>query len=306
MKKNRAFLLVILAGILWGTSGIFVHYLAPLGFTSVQMTAMRSGVATIILIGYALLRDRSLFRVRKIELCIFALTAIGLFGTGTCYFYSMQTSSISTAVVLMYTAPIYVMIFSVLFFGERISALKLVSVLCMLVGCALVSGVAGGMKFSYSGIMMGVLSGISYGAYNILTKLSMRRGTKPLSATLYVFLFTAVISFSNCTHSAFFGNIAKAPALSLSLMLGIGVVTFVLPYVFYTLAMRELDATTTSAMGIVEPMSATLFGVMLFGERLDIYSGSGVFLILTAILLLSKDEDNATEGAKPKKQNSGD
>ena len=290
MKKSRAFLLVILAGVLWGTSGIFVHYLAPLGFTSIQMTTMRSGVAAIILLCYALLRDRSLFCVRKIELCIFALTAIGLFGTGTCYFYSMQTSSISTAVVLMYTAPIYVMIFSVLFFGERISALKLVSVLCMLVGCALVSGVVGGMKFSYSGIMMGVLSGICYSSYNVLTKLSMRRGTRPLSATLYVFLFTAVISFSNCTHSAFFGNIAKAPALSLSLMLGIGVVTFVLPYVFYTLAMRELDATTTSAMGIVEPMSATLFGVALFSEKLDIFSGTGILLILSAVLLLSQND----------------
>ncbi len=288
--KQRAFIYIIIAGILWGTSGIFVHYLAPYGYTSVQMSAMRALTSLVLMALYALIFDRGLFSVSKTELLIFALAGVGLFGTGSCYYSSLQSTSISTAVVLMYMAPVYVMIFSVLFFGEKLSAKKIVSVACMLAGCALVSGVVGGMKFHPGGILMGVLSGISYGAYNIFTKISMRRGSRPMSATLYTFLFTAIIAVSCCDPVSFAENTAKDPAVTLPLILGIGVVTYILPYVFYTLAMKTLPAGTATALGIVEPMSATLFGVMLYGEQLDVFSIAGIVLILFAVLLLSRSE----------------
>ena len=290
--KSKAFALVILAGILWGTSGIFVHYLAPLGYTSMQMTAMRAIVGAAVMTVYALVRDRGLFRIRKLELCIFALTAIGLFGTGTFYFASMQASSISTAVVLMYMAPLYVTVFSVLFFGERLNAAKVISVILMLAGCALVSGiVTDGLTVNMPGIAMGVLSGISYGAYNILTKLSMRLGISPKKASCWVFMLTAVIAVFMCEPADLIKTAAAEPALSISLTLGIGVVTFVLPYLCYTVAMKHLDAGTTSSLGIVEPMSATLFGYIFLGEALDVWSGMGVALIITAVLLLSRGEN---------------
>lgn len=297
--KQRSILLVLLAGVLWGTSGIFVHYLAPLGFSSLQMTAMRAGVSAAAMTVYSLLRDRSVFRIRKLELCIFALSAIGLYGTGTCYFLSMQASSISTAVVLMYMAPVYVMIFSVLFFGERINAPKLLSVALMLIGCALVSGIAGGMTVSMTGVSMGIVSGVAYGAYNILTKLSMRMGIPPLKATTWVFMLTALVAIAVCEPVELCKRAAAQPAVSIPLIVGIGVVTFVLPYLCYTVAMKHLDAGTTSALGIIEPMSATLFGVVLFGETLDLWSGTGIALILAAVLLLSRGE-GSKDGQDPK------
>ena len=290
MKKTSAILLVILAGILWGTSGIFVHYLAPLGFSSAQMTAIRSGTAALAVLIYAIARDREAFRVRKIDLCIFMLTAIGLFCTGTCYFISMRASSISTAVVLMYTAPIYVMLFSIFFFGEKINVPKLCAIAMMLVGCALVSGVIGGMKFSLTGILTGVISGISYAVYNILTKLSMKRGVRPMSAYVYVFSFTFLIALFFTYPSDMLSNTAKNTPVAAVLCIGMGILTFILPYVLYTLAMRRLDATTTSSLGIAEPASAALFGILLFDERIDIYIGAGMLLILAAILLTCKNE----------------
>ena len=297
--KQRSILLVLLAGVLWGTSGIFVHYLAPLGFSSLQMTAMRAGVSAAAMTVFSLLRDRSVFRIRKLELCIFALSAIGLYGTGTCYFLSMQASSISTAVVLMYMAPVYVMIFSVLFFGERINAPKLLSVALMLIGCALVSGIAGGMTVSMTGVSMGIVSGVAYGVYNILTKLSMRMGIPPLKATTWVFMLTALVAIAVCEPVELCKRAAAQPAVSIPLIVGIGVVTFVLPYLCYTVAMKHLDAGTTSALGIIEPMSATLFGVVLFGETLDLWSGTGIALILAAVLLLSRGEGQK-DGQDPK------
>ncbi len=301
--KQKAFILVILAGILWGTSGIFVHYLAPLGFSSIQMTAMRSVIAAVIITAFVLPRDRSLFRTSKIDLCIFALSAITLFGTGTCYFLSMQASAISTAVVLMYMAPVYVSVFSVMFFGERLTATKAVCVIIMLTGCALVSGISGGLALNLSGIAMGLLSGICYGAYNILTKLSMRKGTQPLQATLYVFIFTALLSLLLCDPIDLYKKAAAQPALTLPLILGIGVVTCVLPYLFYTIAMKHLDASTAASLGIVEPLTATLIGVWMFEETLDVWSGIGVLLIPLGVLLLSRCDSPKSKQSLNKAKN---
>ena len=108
--KKLAFIYIILAGILWGTSGIFVHYLAPHGFTSLQMTFLRSVVSLICMAVYILISDRKLFKVKWGELILFAGSGLSFFLTASCYYYSMQATSISTAVVLMYTAPIFVVI----------------------------------------------------------------------------------------------------------------------------------------------------------------------------------------------------
>ena len=103
--KIRAFIFIIIASVLWGTSGIFVNNLSPYGFTSLQMTAVRATVSFLFLLIFVLIKDRKLFRTKPIDLLIFALGGLGLFGTSSCYYASMQLTSISTAVVLMYTAP---------------------------------------------------------------------------------------------------------------------------------------------------------------------------------------------------------
>ena len=288
--KKRAFILVIAAGILWGMSGIFVKNLAPYGFSSLQMTALRGGVTLVILLGYAAVFRRSAFRVSLRELGIFALTGLALFGTGSCYFMSMQATSISTAVVLMYMAPVYVTVYSCLFFSEKMSKPKATAILCVLVGCVLVSGITDGAKMNAYGIFMGFLSGISYGAYNILTKISMRRGSSALSATIYSTVFMLLLALCVSNPQGIVEAVARGGGAALLWILGIGVVTFVLPYLFYTLSLRDLPAGTASSLSVVEPMSATLFGIFIYGEKLTLFSGVGIALIIFAVILLGMTE----------------
>lgn len=286
MKKS--FFYIILAGILWGTSGIFVHYLAPHGFTSLQMTAVRGSVSLLCLALYALIFDKALFRVTRTQLILCICVGVSLFGTAGGYFASMQMTSVSTAVVLMYSAPIYVTIFSVLFFKERLSAFKLTALILMILGCALVSGIVGGLKFDPLGIFLGILSGISYASYNIFTKIATRKGCKPLSVTLYSSLFMSLIALSVSKPHEIFLNAAKEPIFLVPMLIGLGVITFVLPYAFYSSAIKVLPAGTASALSIVEPMAATLFSVFLFDEKLTLYSGIGIVLILVAVFLLGR------------------
>ncbi len=288
--KQRAFFFIILAGIFWGTSAIFVHYLAPFGLSSLQMTFIRGMTAFVLLLVYILFHDRKLLRTKSSELLIFFGIGLTFFGTASCYFTSMQMTSVSTAVILMYTAPIFVMIYSVLFLGERITPLKTLSVVAMLVGCALVSGIVGGLKFDPLGIAIGFLSGFSYAAYNILTKIAMRRENSPFTTTLYCFLFSSIIAFFVCNPQSIPESIGKMLRFTLPMALLMGVCTCFLPYILYTNSMKSLPAGTATSLGIIEPMAATVFSIFL-GEAPEPLSICGIVLILGAVFLLSRCEE---------------
>lgn len=289
--KNRAFAMIIVAGILWGTSGIFVYYLAPFGFSSLHMTFLRALVSAVSLAGYICVHDKCLFKVTPKELLLFACGGLSFFGTAGCYYMSMQVTSVSTAVVLMYTAPVLVMIFSVLFWGERLTPLKAAAIFAMLLGCFLVSGVIGGMRFDLWGIFLGIMSGLSYSVYNIVTKMQMRNGSNPISATFYCFASAALIGLFVSGVQEIPGIIGTRPVLLLFLIAGLGICTCVLPYFLYTLAMKVLPAGTATALGIIEPMAATVFSVVLFKDQMGIFSLIGIILILGATFMLNKDKE---------------
>lgn len=288
--KKRALIYIVLAGILWGTSGLFVNAMKPLGLSSLQMVAIRAVVSAVGMSLYALIWNRNCFKANFKQLILYFFSGLGIYLTATFYYISMNLSSVSTAVVLMYTAPIFVMIYSVLFFGEKFTKNKGISLVAMLVGCALVSGVVGGMKFDFLGILAGFASGLTYSAYNIITKMQMRYKCNPISASMYSFIFMALIALLLC-KPAFIGEVIATKPSSLILMIGTGVCTCVLPYFLYTLSLKALPVGTAASLGIIEPLSATVFSVIFLKEHLGIFSIIGIVMIIGAVFILSREEE---------------
>jgi len=286
--KKRGFILIVIAGILWGTSSIFVHYLSQMGFSSLQMTFFRSLVAFLSMGIYLFIKDKSLFRVSLKELLLFALSGFSFFGTASLYYTGMIATSVSTAVVLMYSSPVLVMIYSVIFFKEKLSKMKVISIAAMLLGCCLVSGIIGGLKFNVWGLLAGFLAGVCYSAYNIFTKIQMKNESNPMSSTLYCFLFASIAAFFACEPMQLPELISANLIKTLPLIIGIGICTGILPYFFYTVSLKDLEVGTASALGIIEPMSATIFSVVLFGEPLSFLSVCGIVLIIGAVIMLSR------------------
>ncbi len=288
---KRAFLFVIVACVMWGTSGIFVHFLSPYGFTALQMTAVRGVISFLCMAGFALLFDRQQFKIRGFrELVLYIAMGTTLFGTAFCYFQSMQMTSVSTAVVLMYISPIYILLFSVVVFHERLGIVKGLSVLGILVGCILTSGIIGGGRFNLPGVLIGVLSGVSYAIYNILAKVAVRRGGSPIKATMYSFLFMAVIAAIPSHPTLIASYIAASPLPTVPLLIGLGLCTCVLPYFLFNSSLKTLPSGTASAMSIIEPLSASIFSFTLLGEEPDAFSIAGIVLILGCVILLEQNE----------------
>ncbi len=296
--KKLSFISVIVAAMLWGTSGLFVHYLSLYGFSALQVTAIRSTVAALSICIYALLTNKHLFKIKPKMLLLLAASGLSFYGAAACYYASMKMTSVSTAAVLMYTAPVMVMVYSVIFLGEKMSKLKGAAVVLMLVGCCLVSGIVGGLTLNPLGTALALLAAVCYAAYTILSKVEMNAGCHPLTATIYSAIFMALCALivANPVDIVKTGMANPLPVILLGV--GLGLCTFVIPSALFNLAMKRIPAGITSALSIIEPMSATVFGILFLDQVPDIFSFIGIAVIMLSVVFLALEDGDKKEKTK--------
>lgn len=280
--------LIILAGIFWGSMGIFVRHLAEYGFTPIQIVCIRVVLAALLFCIIQLIIDPKGFRIALRDLPLFLGLGLGsiLFFT-VCYFTAISMMTLSTAAILLYTSPIWIMLMSLLFFRERLTGRKVVALLLAFGGCVLVSGISGG-GMTLLGLLVGLGSGIGYGLYSILGTVALRRYS-PYTVTTWTFIIAAIGSVCISHPAEMVATISAAPSLPalVGFSLLTALVTAVIPFLAYTLGLRTVEASKAGILATVEPMVATLFGILVFSEPLTLMSGLGVLLILAAVVILN-------------------
>ncbi len=287
-KRNIGPALILLAGCFWGSMGIFVRRLADYGFSSIQIVAIRVTLAALIFCMLLLIKDPSGFRISVKDIPLFLGLGFGsiLFFT-VCYFTAITMMPLSTAAILLYTSPIWIMLMSVLFFREKLTGRKLLALVLAFAGCVLVSGISGeGMTLP--GLLVGLGSGIGYGLYSILGTVALRRYS-PFTVTTYTFVFAALGSWLICRPAEMLAKFAAAPDLPglVFFCFLTALVTAVIPFLAYTLGLQTVEASRAGILATVEPLVATLIGVAVFSEPLTLLSGLGILLILAAVVLLN-------------------
>ena len=145
-----------------------------------------------------------------------------------------------------------------------------------------------GEGVTLTGLLAGLGSGIGYGLYSILGTVALRRYS-PYTVTAYTFLFAAAGSWLICGPADMVSKFAAAPSpVSLLLLcLLTALVTAVVPFLAYTLGLRTVEASRAGILATVEPLVATLIGILVFSEPLTVLSGIGIALILAAVVLLN-------------------
>ena len=289
-KRNIGPGLIILAGCFWGSMGIFVRKLTGYGFSPIQIVTLRITVAALVFCLVLLAKDRSGFRIALRDLPLFLGLGFGsiLFFT-VCYFSAITIMPLSTAAILLYTSPIWIMLMSVLFFRERLNRVKLLALALAFAGCVLVSGISG-EGLTLTGLLLGLGSGLGYGLYSILGTVALRKYS-PYTVTTYTFLFAAAGAWLVCGPADMvskFNAADNVPGLLLFCVLT-GLVTAVVPFLAYTLGLRTVEAGRAGILATVEPLVAALVGIVVFSEPLTLLSGLGIVLILAAVVLLNRN-----------------
>ena len=281
-------LLIIIAACFWGSMGIFVRGLGEYGFSPIQITAIRITLAALMFCGLLLAKDRNGFKIRLRDIPLFLGLGFGsiLFFT-ICYFSAITIMPLSTAAILLYTSPIWIVLMSAVFFREKMNAQKLAALALAFGGCVLVSGLSG-EGISLKGLLFGIGSGIGYGLYSILGTIALRRYS-PYTVTTYTFSLAAIGSWFISSPTDMLSKFSIASDLSWLVFFCIltALVTAVIPFLSYTLGLRTVEASKAGIIATLEPMVATVIGITCFSEALTLLSGMGIVLILAAIVMLN-------------------
>lgn len=287
MKKKLAAVAVLAAAALWGTMGIFVRHFNAAGLYALDVCLLRMASGLLLMGTYLAIFHREKLKIRLRDIWCFIGTGVcSLFFFSVCYFKTIEMTSMAVAGVLLYTAPIFVMLMSLVLFRENMNGRKALALALAFVGCILVSGLGGQDALSRKGILIGLGSGFGYALYSIFGRYAINRGYESWTVTFYTFLF--------CTAAAVFaadwGAIEAAFSQNVSLwawLAGMGLTTACMAYFLYTWGLERIESSRASILASLEPVVAAVLGVAVFRETIPVAGIVGIILVLGAIVVLS-------------------
>lgn len=280
--------MIAAAGALWGLLSLFFEVLSAAGLTAPQAVGVRTVCAAAVIWAWLLVCDRQALRLKTWRhLWYFVGTGmVSLAFFNSCYFACMERSTIGLAALLLYTAPVFVMLFSAVLFGEPLTGRKLGALALTVIGCGLATGAfSGGFNVRPAALAFGLASGVGYALYTVFGKFALR-DYDSRTVTAYTMLFAAIGVLPVSQPSRAVDIVFSAPQTVL-MALGGGVLCTVLPYLLYTKGLTRVDAGKASVIACVEPVVAALVGMLVFSEPADPGRIAGMALVLAAIAVLN-------------------
>lgn len=291
--KKALYLMPVMAGIFWGSVGIFVRVLTEFGMDNYTVLGSRMAVASMVLFFVILVYDKSLLRIRMRDLGFFLGTGLcGMVGLNYCYNEAINQLTLSLAAVLLSLSPIFVMILSAFLFHEKITLKKTGCTALAIAGCVLVSGVlqSGGV-WNLKGMLLGLCAALFYGLYSVISKGAMQRDYHTFTILFYSLLIAAIVMIPLVDWSMFGMYLQAAPAAHGGFMVLHSLCNSILPYFLYTWSLNYIEVGKVSIITAGgEPSAAMLFGLVFFGEWPSLLSIGGLVLTVFALSILCAPE----------------
>ncbi|MCD7036437.1 DMT family transporter [Metabacillus sp. GX 13764] len=277
--------LVILAAICWGISGGIADVLMNKGWDPIVISFYRGAVGLLCFFIWMIFRFKQNGGTSARLYIWSVLAGIGVAGNFAFYFLSIQASSVAVAATLMYTAPVFVLFISFLLRIERSTWFKWGCIAGVLIGIILLTGAynPASISVSFLGAATGLAAGLSYAMFIFGFKNASSIG-KPQTTLTIAF-------FSLCLILFLFMDKKEAAALITSNDIGwlllLGLVGAGVSFTLYIIGIRLTAASTASIIAMVEPVTASLFGVLLLGDQLAAIQIAGMTVMLVTITVLS-------------------
>lgn len=284
---NRYAAAVLGGGFFWGFMGFFTRHLAQIGIDSNGAILVRCGIAAVCFGILILFTDPGKIRVRlKDSWCFIGTGLFSLLFFTFCYFHAISMMNLSTAAILLYTAPTFVMLMSAVLFREKITGIKIAAAILAFAGCALVSGIGTDTVLTMKGLLFGLGAGFGYALYTIFSRYALQRGYSTSTINFYSCFLAAVGAYVIWRPQGVFTAMTSSPS-AMFWCIGTGVLSCFVPYLLYTYGLIGLENGRASILASVEPVVASLVGVFVYHENMTISSAAGVLLVLCAILMLN-------------------
>ncbi|CAB4331602.1 MAG: EamA family transporter [Actinobacteria bacterium] len=283
MTTNRkAVLFTLLSGVFFGTSGT-AQAIGPAGLTPMSVSAARLICGGILLAalmptqGHKLREVLPLFRMPSAYIAAACVCLFQIF-----YFTATARAGVALGTLIaMGSMPLITGLIGTIF-GHKISSAWFIATLVCVLGLILLArdGIASG---SVLGIVSAVLSATAGAGFNLAVKYMLDQNRSALPSLVTVFLIAAILMVPIAATQPL-NWVASASGLSLILWLGL--VTMAIPNIFWLTGIGHLSPGTTATLVLGEPFTATLLGVFVLHETLELPAIIGLFLVLFGIVML--------------------
>jgi drug/metabolite transporter, DME family len=300
VKKIFPIFFIAFGASLWGLIAIFVKALTNAGFTPMEIVTIRVATATLILFLGGVIKYRDRMKIKWQDITLFIGTGIfSIVFFNWCYFTTINQMNLSIAVILLYTSPAFVSVLSFLFLKESMSMKKILSVIGTLIGCIFIAGINSGETASISviGLLTGLGAGLGYSLYSIFGKIALRK-YESFTVTFYTF-FVAAIALIPITGLWEKGSLLIRGDVMLW-GIGLGLIPTVIAYFMYTIGLDHIESSKAAIIATIEPVVATLLGVLYYNEKLGLLQLIGSIFILTSVLLVNLPSKAKSEIKKTK------
>lgn len=280
-QKYKGFLLVMAGASLWGTLPIFSNFSYQLGSDAMTSAAMRCYLAAAVFL-LLMLANGSLKTLKIRELPFYLSYGI-VAGGGTFIFYMLAIEQLSTAMaaILLYTGPAFVIIFSRIFYKERITKAKFAALCCTFTGSLLV--VRGYDLASISangkGICLGILSGISYSMTTVMGRKANQLHDGQMNAGLMTIFVVPLFLLLKPVWSISVPSVGLWP-----LYIALALLGTVLPYIFYLKGLNTgIDGGMASITATLEPVVGTVLSVLILHDTLEWQQILGIVIVIAGV-----------------------
>jgi DME family drug/metabolite transporter len=278
--SERGVWLILAAAVLWGTTGTS-QALAPEGSSPAAIGALRLllGGSALAISAYLRggLRRHSWPVVQTLAAGGFiALYQISFFGAVA------KTGVAVGTIVAIGSSPVFAGILEYLIRHKKPGGRWYLSTFVAVSGCLLLLLQSGDVRVDGLGILLALAAGFSYASYALGIKMLLPgRSAEDVTAVVFCLgaLFLSPVLFRADLH--WLGQVN-----GWLMMLHLGLIATALSYWLFASGLVTVPASTAVTLSLAEPMTAAVLGVLVVGERLNLAAGCGLFLILSALLLL--------------------
>lgn len=275
---------VPLAALCWGLSGGIGAILMAEGWDALVVSFYRGAIGLLFVLVWLAVYPRNSGLANR-RLWFWSIIAgLGVAGNFAFYFVSIAEGSVAVAATLMYCAPVFVYLISFALKLENPTPLKWMAIVIVVFGIVLLTGIydIDADAVTLTGVGAGLLAGLSYAVFIFGFKYAAPHGSpKAILVIAFAVLTTLLI-----WPGEFDQTLAVLSASMWPLFVALGVLGAGLSFIIYIVGLNHTAPAVASIMAMIEPVTASLFGLVILDETLASLQFLGIALILITVTAL--------------------
>ena len=281
--KAKGYILGAVAAATYGMNPLFALPLYKAGMNPDSVLFFRYLFAIPVLGMMIVARGRS-FKLKRKEVLPLIIMGLLVALSSLALFQSYNYMDVGIASTLLFVYPILVALIMWIAFKEKLTLPTVLCILLALGGIGLLYKSGDGSTLNLTGIILVMISALSYAIYIVGVNQSTLKNLATLSLTFYVLLFGLVLFL---VRVDFGQSLRVAETWSLwGNLIALAIFPTAISFLCTTQAIQYIGSTPTAILGALEPLTAVFFGVVVFGESLTLRLSCGMLMIILAVTLI--------------------